>query len=553
MGGFLFLLCLSALGQGPEWSQQALIPDGGRWNPYGFSEDVFAANRARGQMHAHLYPVESTGILIPEKPLREILDNTTWNPLVAILNEIFKDVTDIDSFEGLFRWAGLVPPPSADSPSQFLVALPDSFKNGDLYGFSRFKKNGVDVFTMSCAACHSDQLFGQTILGMSKRFPRANDFFIRAQRAAPLYSPWLVQLYTGATDAEMDFFDRAFENLNAVGLRQPIALGLDTSLAQVALSLNKRAATPWAEKDPFYENDPRPDNLDRYPGDSKPAVWWNTKYKTRWLSDGSVIDGNPIYTNLLWNEIGRGSDLHELDAWFAKNPDVVEELTTMVFSSQAPRFEDFFAAEKINRDSAMSGEKIFLRTCTRCHGIYEKNWNQPNAEILTWAEQLETRRVVYPQPTRVYDVGTDTYRRRAMKSLERLNELQISKNQGIVVQAQEGYVPPPLVGIWARWPYFHNNSIPTLCALLIRADKRPKTYVAGPPINANRDFDSECNGYPLGIKSPRDWNTNTDYLFDTRSNGLSNSGHDEGIFLRDGQELLSAEDKSDLIQFLQTL
>ena len=140
-----------------------------------------------------------------------------------------------------------------------------------------------------------------------------------------------------------------------------------------------------------------------------------------------------------------------------------------------------------------------------------------------------------------------------MKSLERLNELQISKNQGIVVQAQEGYVPPPLVGIWARWPYFHNNSIPTLCALLIRADKRPKTYVAGPPINANRDFDSECNGYPLGIKAPRDWNINTDYLFDTRSNGLSNSGHDEGIFLRDGQELLSAEDKSDLIQFLQTL
>ncbi len=128
------------------------------------------------------------GIFIPEKPLREILDNTTWNPLVAILNEIFKDVTDVDSFEGLFRWASLVPPPSADSPSQFLVALPDSFKNGDLYGFSRFKKNGVDVFTMSCAACHSDQLFGQTILGMSKRFPRANDFFIRAQRAAPLYS-----------------------------------------------------------------------------------------------------------------------------------------------------------------------------------------------------------------------------------------------------------------------------------------------------------------------------------------------------------------------------
>jgi cytochrome c5 len=552
MGIILFFIGF-CFGQSPEWSQQAFIPDGGRWNPYGFSQDVFSAKRARGQMHAHLYPVQTTGILIPEEPLREILDNTTWNPLVAILNEIFKDVTDVDSFDGLFRWAGLVPPPSANSPSQFLVALPDSYKSGDLYGFSRFKKNGVDVFTMSCAACHSDQLFGQTVLGMSKRFPRANDFFIRAQRAAPLYSSWLVQLYTGATNTEMEFFDRAFENLNAVGLRQPIALGLDTSLAQVALSLNKRAPTPWADKDSFYENDPRPDDLDRYPGDSKPAVWWNTKYKTRWLSDGSVIDGNPIYTNLLWNELGRGSDLHELDAWFAKNPNVIEELTTMVFSSEAPRFEDFFPAAKIDRASAMNGEKIFLRTCTRCHGIYEKNWSQPNAEILTWSEQMKTRRVVYPQPTRVYDVGTDPYRRKAMKSLERLNELQISKNKGILVKAQEGYVPPPLVGIWARWPYLHNNSIPNLCALLTRADQRPKTYVAGAPKNKNRDFDSQCNGYPLGAKAPSDWFADPDYFFDTQITGLSNSGHDEGIFLRDGQELLSAPDKNDLIQFLQTL
>lgn len=552
MWGFLFF-SFFLFAQSPEWSQTALLPVDGRWNPYGFSESEFLKKREMGQIHAHLYPVQTTGILIPEKPLREILDNTTWNPLVAILNEIFKDVADVDSFDGLFRWAGLVPPPGPQSPPQFLVALPANFQRGDLYGFSRFEKNGVDVFTMSCAACHSDQLFGQTVLGMSKRFPRANEFFIRAQRAAPLYTPWLVQMYTGATDTEMDFLNSSFENLRAVGLRQPLVLGLDTSLAQVALSLNRRAPTPWAEKDSFYETDPRPDFLDRYPGDSKPAVWWNTKYKTRWLSDGSVIDGNPIYTNLLWNEIGRGSDLHELDAWFAKNSHVIEELTTMVFSTQAPRFEDFFAAEKIDRVSAQRGEKIFLQRCTRCHGIYEKNWSQPGAELLSWAEQIKTHRVIYPQPTRVYDVGTDAYRRQAMKSLERLNDLQISKNQGILVKAQEGYVPPPLVGIWARWPYLHNNSIPNLCALLTAAEKRPRTYVAGPPQDPQRDFDSNCNGYPLGSKAPRQWFVDPDFFFDTTLRGLSNSGHDEGIFLDQEKELLSDQDKIDLIQFLQTL
>ncbi len=535
-----------------DWSATALLPVDGRSNPYELSETEFLKNREQGQIHAHLYPIETTGILIPEKPMREFLDNTTWNPLTALLNEIFKGVAGVDSFDDLFVWAGLVPPPAKDSPEMFQVALPDNFNDGDLYGYSRIEKNGVSAFTMSCAACHSDQLFGQTVLGMSKRFPRANEFFLRAQRASSIYDSFLVQLYTGATDTEMALLDQSFENLLSVGLKQPLVLGLDTSLAQVALSLNKRAPTPWAEKDEEAQFDPRPDVLDREPGDSKPAVWWNAKYKTRWLSDGSVISGNPIYTNLLWNEIGRGSDLHELDQWFENNPHVVQELTTMVFSTPAPRFEDFFPAELIDRQSALRGEQVFNRTCMRCHGRYEKNWSLAD-NSMPWRDQIKNLRVVYPQPTRIYDVGTDLYRRTSMKSLEKLNSLQISKNQNIVVQAQDGYVPPPLVSIWARWPYFHNNAIPNLCALLTRAQDRPKIYFAGPPIDTKKDYDQDCAGYPTGVRTPKPWTYDEELRFDTQIKGLSNSGHDEGIFLENGKELLSSQEKQDLIVFLKTL
>lgn len=551
MWGILFF-SIAVFAQSPDWSQDAILPVDGRSNPYNLSETEFQKNRAQGQIHSHLYPVDTTGILIPERPIQKILDNTAWNPLKAILNEIFKDIVGIDSFEGLFRWAGLVPPPDKNSPEIFQVALPANIKKDDLYGYSRIKKDGVDAFTMSCAACHSDQLFGQTILGMSKRFPRANEFFIRAQSSAKFYDPLLVQLYTGANRKEMDLLDAAMENLKSVGLKQPLVLGLDTSLAQVALSLNRRAPTGWAEISHKYQNNPRPDLLDHQPGDSKPAVWWNTKYKTRWLSDGSVISGNPIYTNLLWNEIGRGSDLHQLDQWFNDNANVIQELTTAVFSTPAPRFEDFFSAEKISRDSALRGELIFNKTCARCHGVYEKNWSQPDADQLSWREQIKTFRVTYPQPTRVYDVGTDDYRRESMKSLEKLNDLEISKNQNILVKAQNGYVPPPLVGIWARWPYLHNNSIPNLCVLLTRSSERPKTYFAGPAIEPERDFDSECNGYPLK-NAPLAWKSNEDSFYDTRRDGMSNRGHDEGIFIKNNQELLSLQDKKDLITFLQTL
>src|SRR6185436_3509545 len=150
-------------------------------------------------------------------------------------------------------------------------------------------------------------------------------------------------------------------------------------------------------------------------------------------------------------------------------------------------------------------------------------------------------------------VGTDSHRRRAMHSLEQLNHLRISGDYGINVREQSGYVPPPLVGIWARWPYLHNNSVPNLCALLTAGPERASTYWSGEARDPQTDFDFECNGYPLGPKTPPAWRADRAHFFDSARQGLSNRGHDEGIFLHNGRDLLSAADKRDLIRFLQTL
>jgi hypothetical protein len=44
-----------------------------------------------------------------------------------------------------------------------------------------------------------------------------------------------------------------------------------------------------------------------------------------------------------------------------------------------------------------------------------------------------------------------------------------------------------------------------------------------------------------------------DYLYNTKLQGLSNSGHDDKIFIKDGVEIFSSEDKRELIEFLKTL
>ena len=288
--------------------------------------------------------------------------------------------------------------------------------------------------------------------------------------------------------------------------------------------------------------------------DSKPSVWWNLKYKNRWLSDGSIVSGNPVHTNFLWNEIGRGTDLVKLENWLLTNSKIVKELTAAVFATRPPRYETFFGTDAIDIVKAQRGEKHYVQSCQRCHGSYEKGWSRIDHNLLSKKELLQNIQVKYHLQTPVKDVGTDPGRYLGMREFsEDLNRLKISQSIGAVVEPQKGYVPPPLDGIWARWPYFHNNSIPNLCALLTPGAKRPKSYWAGKALRKDRDFDQECVGYPIGENTPEEWKSNSDYFYDSTKEGLSNLGHDERIFMKEGREIYSSEEKLELIEFLKTL
>jgi len=511
------------------------------------------ANQKQGKLHAQVYPVTVTGMLPPYMPIRNIIEGDSRNPIKNWLQKMFHRASGFNTFDDVLENLGLHNYPAKSDEGIYAVPYPNEIRPDERMGFGTITRDGATGFTFSCAACHSSNLFGKTVLGMTNRFPRANEFFIQSKKVIGALEPHIFQAYSGATTAERKLFTEAKWHLDYVGLKQPVVLGLDTSLAQVALSLNHRSKDSYASYSNWHAKFPRRDDiLDNNPADSKPAVWWNVKYKNRWLSDGSVLSGNPIFTNIIWNEIGRGADLRILEKWMRENDHVIKEITTAVFSSQAPLITDFIPAEKIDIGRAKLGEQIFNNSCAKCHGHYDKAWSLENAAELTLADQLKTVNVRYKEQTRVVDVGTDPWRRKGMKSLEQLNDLAISKRNNIVIKAQDGYVPPPLVGIWARWPYFHNNSVPSLCALLTPASHRPVTYYAGEADNVETDFDLECNGYPAGDKVPAAWKKKM-YFYDTLKKGMSNSGHDEGIFIKEGREILSKDDKKNLILFLQTL
>ncbi|MEK6556307.1 MAG: hypothetical protein AABZ31_13755, partial [Bdellovibrionota bacterium] len=311
-------------------------------------------------------------------------------------------------------------------------------------------------------------------------------------------------------------------------------------------------ADEWATQDRTQYKKPRPEPLRHNVADSKPAVWWNVKYKNKWLLDGSVVSGNPIYTNLLWNEIGRGTHLHALKNWLDQNLQIINELTTAVYQSEPPPMTDFFSENSFDLESAKRGESLFNQACSRCHGTYEKAWALANADGLSLKEKFKTVKVNYFAQTPVINVGTDESRHLAMASLVQLNNLSISKEKGIVIRQQNGYVPPPLLGIWARYPYFHNNSVASLCDLLTPAAYRPQHYYACEANNQQQDFDFNCNGYPV-VQRLTLAQIASKYFYDNRKAGLSNKGHDRMLFNQNGQEIFSGANKKDLIHFLQSL
>lgn len=538
----------------PDWSRGYKVT-APRENLFELPPGAFEKTVLKGRKHALFYPVQVSKLRIPFQPLKDFFESDPQDPVQKLIYEITKTVIPVKSMDEAFQWLGLHEYPKQvqpETPNAFPELTPEE-KTYAMGATIVETPNGKGL-TFSCATCHTADLFGVKVIGLTNRFPRANEFFRIGASLAPYVNSFVFKDLLHTTEGERLMMVEAKENLKFVGAKKPISIGLDTSLAQVALSLSKRRKDDYATKDEFTADFPRRNKLETMIADSKPAVWWNVKHKNRWLSDGSIVSGNPVHTNFLWNEIGRGTDLKELEKWLLENQQTIDELTAAVFSTKPPRYEKFFGENSIDIEKAKRGEKHFVQSCQKCHGVYEKAWNSPQARKLSQVQLIQNVRVKYHELTPVIDVGTDPGRYLGMNYFAKdLNRLAISKAIGTVVEPQKGYVPPPLEGIWSRWPYFHNNSIPNLCALLTPGKDRPVTFNGGPANDRDLDFDQACVGYPLMTKVQTDWENVPEYKFDTRKEGLSNKGHDEKIFLKNGVEIYSQDEKMELIEFLKTL
>jgi cytochrome c peroxidase len=175
----------------------------------------------------------------------------------------------------------------------------------------------------------------------------------------------------------------------------------------------------------------------------------------------------------------------------------------------------------IDEQAAAQGKALYAEHCASCH-----DW-QGN-EI--------------GQVTHIVYVGTDP------KRLESFTE-DLVANQNTLGAGQwwrfrhfrktHGYANMPLDGIWARAPYLHNGSVPTLRDLLNNPADRPQEFYRG---------DDEYDPHNVGFRSDRAVAADGRKLFkfNTRLPGNHNGGHQYGTEL-------SPQEKNDLLEYLKTI
>ena len=533
----------------PDWSATArLEPGTHRGDVFQLGAKLPAFVR-EGLYHAQHWPVAISGVFIPYRMLTRTLNPDEPDPALQRLRAVAGQLYGFNTLDGFYDWLGLVPYNAPDAEGPYASPIPSENPPQTPMGASVVETEHGPGLTFTCTACHAGRLLGRTVIGLANKRSRANDFFAVAHQVLPALRLEQIREVLDLNEDELALLDQSIDASSSVGFKSPAVLGLDTSVAHVSLSLARRGDDPHASPSLERQENPASTALGEVVADSKPLPWWTVKYKTRWFADGSVTAGNPLVINILWNEIGRGTDLRALDGWIDENRRALDALTAAVFASSPPRWTDYFSPESIDLERARAGQALFAARCASCHGTYEKAWDSDEQSELSALERLETTRVIYHAQTPTFDVGTDTGRAQGQAALhQQITRLHIYTKHGIESVLPNGYVPPPLDGVWSRYPYLHNNSVPSLCALLSPVSERPVTFRQGPS-ESESDFDAECVGYPVGDAIPDAWSEIEDSLFDVRRSGLSNIGHDESVW----GGPLTGEERGALIMFLKTL
>jgi mono/diheme cytochrome c family protein len=262
---------------------------------------------------------------------------------------------------------------------------------------------------------------------------------------------------------------------------------------------------------------------------SDPPPWWRAHKKNALFYNG-MARGDHRGTMALATSVCVDSlaEAERVDQLF-------RDMHAYVLSLRAPKYP-----RAIDPSLADEGKSIFERNCAGCHGSYAADAGAD--ELDTYPNLLIPLSVIGTDPA-VANAGVV----HAPELVDWYNGSFYGSVTPIVPDDPfPGYVAPPLDGIWATAPYFHNGSVPTI-ELVLDSSARPARWKRVDDDSTH--FDEEALGFPwLPVEYAQEQAPLAErrYIYDTGFFSQSNAGH------RFGDHLTSAERRA-VIEYLKTL
>ena len=364
---------------------------------------------------------------------------------------------------------------------------------------------GIDIVIPTCLQCHAqmfnDSLYvglGNSMMDFSNISKQSNFISNTAVKAMQTFSP---KSYN-AVKALLTSFQTVYPSMET----EVRGVNAADRLATLLVAHRNPQTLEWSNE-----------ALLDIPKETIPTdvpAWWMLKKKNAMFYNG--FGRGDFGRFLMLSNILTVKDTAEAAEVFTHFGDVL----AFIKSIKAPKYP-----YSISKDLAAEGETVFTNTCSKCHGTYGANETYPN--LLVPEHIIQTDSLLFKA----------NYQN--AQFIDWFNKSWYAQGDyAAKLEPGNGYVAPPLDGIWITAPYLHNGSVPTLEAML---NSKIRPAIWSRTFN-NKDYNFEQVGWNYKTQTA----PNGKKYYNTALPGYGNQGH------RFGDKLTDKERRA-VIEYLKTL
>jgi hypothetical protein len=365
--------------------------------------------------------------------------------------------------------------------------------------------NGEPVVAPNCMQCHAQVFDGKLIMGLGN----STIDFTHGEKLDPKNASAAEKLLK---NIDLKKYEASEPFLRVV---KEIGGQLHTKVRGVNTA-DRLAALLASHRDPKtfrWSDQPMLEISDEVIPTDVPA-WWMLKKKNAMFYNGfgrGDFGRFLMASNLL--TVNDTSESREVDAHF-------NDVLAYINSIQPPAYPN-----PVNKTLVKQGGILFVQYCSKCHGSYGNGGKYPN--LLIPESEVMTDSLLYKS----------NYQ--SNQFVEWFNNSWFATgDHPAKLEPFNGYIAPPLDGIWITAPYLHNGSVPDLETLL-NSKERPAYWSRN---FDNPEYDYDKLGWKYSVKDSAQGTT----TYNTTLRGYGNYGHTYG-------DKLSSRERKAIIEYLKTL